>query len=37
MRLKQWMKIAHAHGDFPWFDVLKLSTDWRQVVSSLQQ
>lgn len=30
LRLKQWMKIAYRHGDFPWFDELKRaeSLDW---------
>ncbi|HMS56658.1 MAG TPA: tRNA-dihydrouridine synthase family protein [Fimbriimonadaceae bacterium] len=23
MRLKQWIKLAHMHGDFPWFHDLK--------------
>lgn len=26
MRLKQWIKLAHMHGDFPWFHELKECT-----------
>lgn len=26
LKLKQWIKLAHLHGDFPWFDRLKTAT-----------
>ncbi|MBV6458613.1 MAG: tRNA-dihydrouridine(16) synthase [Fimbriimonadaceae bacterium] len=35
MRLKQWMKLARLHGDFPWFDQLKLATDWREIIETV--
>lgn len=35
MRLKQWMKLAHLHGEFPWFDRLKLATDWREIIDGV--
>lgn len=36
MRLKQWMKLAHFHGEFPLFERLKLATDWREIVDSVR-
>lgn len=35
MRLKQWMKLAHNHGQFPFFDELKTATSLEQVFEIL--
>lgn len=35
MRLKQWIKLAHAQGTFPYFDELKTSTRLEEFFESL--
>ncbi len=37
MRLKQWMKLAHNHGDFPAFDRLKLAATVEEILDRLDR